>query len=258
MYARVSGSFFLSVFSVGEVGVTTFGSSLDLGVLGGSEGKGGGELTGAFLSPSDVFVHRNSSWRVGLRSRFLPSLYIEIDWQSGRAPARDYFIAVISQNTAMNVLGEVLYGVKEESYYETASHLCGNSGSRSARFGVAPRWNEQCAGSHYDCSLVSLQGFLVNSRHFWIAWNDVTRSIISGYFDQYASMLRHRESNHRLILHYINLRLANVEIGRRLRCARSKWNGLDDATRARPATRLSSRYSRRLLCIHHWGNTYEQ
>ncbi len=52
--ASVSDSFFRCVSSDGEVGVTIFGWSLDLGGLGGSEGKSGGELTGVFLSPSDA------------------------------------------------------------------------------------------------------------------------------------------------------------------------------------------------------------
>lgn len=47
---------------------------------------------------------------------------------------------------------------------ETASHLCGNSGSRSARFSIARRRNEQCARPHNDCLFISLQGFLINRR----------------------------------------------------------------------------------------------
>ena len=107
----------------------------------------------------------------------------------------------------MNVLREVFYGIKQKSNDETASHLCGNSSSRSARFSVARRRNEQCAWPHNYRLFVSLQGFLVNSRHFRIAWNDVTRSIVGGHFDQYASVLRHRQADYCLVLYYINLRL---------------------------------------------------
>src|SRR5262245_47711751 len=154
----------------------------------------------------------------------------------------------------MNVLREVLYGIKKKSDNETAPHLCSNSGSRNARFGFARRRNEQSARPHNDCLFISLQGFLINSRHFRIAWNDVTRSIIGRYFDQYASVLCHRESNHCLILHYIDLRLADVEIRRRLRGAYGGWQSLDDATRARATTRLFTRYGRGLLCVQNWGN----
>src|SRR5262249_23221775 len=138
------------------------------------------------------------------------------------------------------------------------SHLCGNSGSRSARFSIA-RWrNEQCARPHNDSLFISLQGFLINSRHFRIAWNDVTRSIIGRYLDQYASMLCHREPNHCLILDDVDLRLAYVEIRRRLRAAYGGWHSLDDATRARSTTRLSTRHGRGLLCVQNWVNRYEQ
>src|SRR6185503_11123386 len=118
-------------------------------------------------------------------------------------------------------------------------------------FSVA-RWrDEQCSGSNDDRSLVSLQSLLVNSRHFWIAWNDVARSVIGGHFDQHAAMLRHRESDHCLIFHDINLRLADVEVGCRLRCGYGSRRTLDDATRAWATTRLSSRSSSLLLCIQH-------
>ena len=53
--------------------------------------------------------------RGGLPSHFLPSfLVFEINWQPGRASSRHYFIAVVTQYTAMNVLREVFYRIEQE------------------------------------------------------------------------------------------------------------------------------------------------